>query len=84
MGHQHGSCSGHLLPTSDVPAQVQPESPGLRGLGLHKIMSQAKSQKSGLAWPGFGWGQGFGRSMVDMHDFADFHLKSIVIDLIYV
>ena len=31
----------------------------LSGLWLVKFMSQAKSQKSGLAWPGFGSGQGF-------------------------
>jgi hypothetical protein len=52
--------------TSDVPALAWPESPGFglalggfRWLWLEEIVSQAQSQKSSLAWPGFGLSQGF-------------------------
>ena len=41
---------------SDVPA---PAWPGFRQLRLEEIVSQAKSQKLGLAWPGFGPGWDF-------------------------
>ena len=48
----------HLV-ASDVPALAWPESPGFGQLGLEGIVSQAKSQNLGLAWPGFGPGWGF-------------------------
>ena len=48
-----------LVCSSDVPAPAWPESPGFGRLGLEEIVSRAKSQKLGLAWPGFGPGRGF-------------------------
>ena len=42
--------------SSDVLAWAWP---GFRWLGLEEIVSWAQSQKSGLAWPGFGPSQGF-------------------------
>jgi hypothetical protein len=49
------------LLVSDVPGLKAPAFnwPGLRRLGLGKIIGRAKSQRQGLAWPGFGLSPGF-------------------------
>ena len=58
----------------DVQAWPWPEAQlghGFGGLGLHKIVSQAQSQKAGLAGPGFGPpespGPGLGLSNIPGH-----------------
>jgi len=54
--------------------------PGFRRLGLGEIVSRAQSQKSGLAWLGFGPSWGFG---IYMYNFALFDFEINVNTLNY-